>query len=423
MSRWNDDLLDRMRQVGDEKADPIVTRIFNSMTRDQRNEMVREIVRNPFIKKELCPKPLKEFFTHFENPVFTEEETKAFDRSIRIFRDHGPQIMLLLFFKSLPTGYLAPRPAKVLETTKLLVNQATRRVFETALYVLAVMKKDWYKGDMDGVYWLHKLRFIHSSMRVQIQMDRKWEVSNLGVPINQEDQALTIQLFSLAVINGLHSMGINLSPEERNAWFVAWRRIGREIGISEELEPKNLVDARRLRNRIYARQFFMPNQSGPPLTEALLSVMQPLGGRVIKMSALEKITRYFLRPTAHMSLNKVQKSLGMKSEPSWREYALGIGVQILMNLGWWQKLMNKDGGSGSLGKYVRKWTAETLDLEDLHVEESDHNAMEHLIKNILNSLRNPPAPSPSEHSMPGPGMLSHSFDIDADLVTTWGLDQ
>jgi hypothetical protein len=411
-----------MRQTGDEKADKIVTEIFSDMSPDQRNAMVRQIVRNPFIKKELCPEPLKAFFAHFENPVFTEEETQAFDRSIRIFKDHGPQIMLLLFFKSLPTGYLAPRPAKVLETTKLLVNQATRRVFETALYVLAVMKKDWYKGEMDGVYWLHKLRFIHSSMRVQIQMERDWEISDLGVPINQEDQALTIQLFSLAVIEGLHSMGINLSPEDRNAWFVAWRRIGREIGIVEELEPKDLVEARRLQNRICERQFFMPNQSGPPLTKALLSVMQPLGGRLIKMSALEKITRYFLRPTAHMSLKRIQKSLGMESEPSWREYALGIGVQILMNLGWWQKLMNKNGGSGSLGKYVRKWTADTLGLEDLHVEDSDHNAMEHLIRNILNNLRNPPAPSPTEQEMPSPGILSHSFDIDPELVDTWGLE-
>jgi hypothetical protein len=400
MQKWSDDLLNRMRMTGDELADSATREILKNKTQEERNDAIGNIVRHPYLNKEKFPE-LKPYFSKVEEQVFSEEDVKAFDRSVEIFNEHGFRIFLLLFFKSLPTGYMAPKPGHVLATTKLLEEYATRRVFETAIYIMSVMKEGWYKGEKKGLRMLEKLRFIHSSMRVQIlefgsvknqaldenEEPKQWDKEYFGVPINQEDEVLTLQLFSLAVIRGLKEMGITLSKDDQNAWFHAWRRIGRILGIKEELEPKTLKDAWRLQNRIYGRQFKMPNPDGPPLTRALLEVMEKLSGNRIKLEALEKITRYFLFATHGKSLKYVQKSLGMDSKASYSELIIDTIIYYLVNWDLWDKLFHRKRGASFFTKMIRRMLAKRLGLEHLHKDENEtQEVLDTMIKGMLSEL-------------------------------------
>ena len=411
MAKWNDAFLDRMRQQGDEFADHAVREIFKDHTHEEHEEQIHNIVKHP-LNMRMLPPVLANYFETLDESVFTEEDTKAFDKAIEIFDEHGFRIFLLLFFKSLPTGYMAPKPGHVLATTQLLINQATRRVFETAIYIMSVMRKDWYKGEKHGLRMLEKLRFLHSSMRVQIQDERGWDTKTLGVPINQEDQVLTLQLFSLAVIRGLHEMGICLSRDERQAWFHTWRRIGRILGISEELEPKTIKEAWALQNKIYKRQFTMPNKDGKALTNALLAVMNKLSKDNVSMTALEKITRYFLYQTEGKTLNEIAESLGMDSKPSMREKIIGRIVYHLVNWGIWDWFFHRKEGASFGVKFIRRQIAHSLDLGHRHDDgDETEEVLDALVKEMLNELK---SDAQAVHHNP--------FDIDDHLVKKWKLD-
>lgn len=424
MQRWNDDLLNRMRMTGDELADTATREILKNKSQKERNDAIGSIVRHPYLNKEKFPE-LSPYFAKLDEQVFSEEDIKAFDRSVEIFDEHGFRIFLLLFFKSLPTGYMAPKPGHVLATTKLLEEYATRRVFETAIYIMSVMKEGWYKGEKKGLRMLEKLRFIHSCMRVQImefgsvkpheegETPKKWDKEHYGVPINQEDEVLTLQLFSLAVIRGLKEMGITLSKEEQHAWFHTWRRIGRILGIREELEPKNIKDGWALQNRIYGRQFKMPNPDGPPLTRALLEVMEKLSGDRIKMDALEKITRYFLYATDGKSLSYIQESLGMQSKASVSEHILDRIIYHMVNWELWDKLFHRRKGASFFTKYIRKMLARSLGLGHLHDEQNEtEEVLDSMIKQMLANL-NKKTKSMEVHN--------RSFDLSQKHFENWDI--
>ena len=403
-----------MRQTGDEFADATVREVFEKYSFGETEDEIYKIVKHPVFDMKKFPPPIQKYFERLDESVFTEEDTRAFDRSVEIFNEHGFRILLLLFFKSLPSGYMAPKPGHVLATTQLLVNQATRRVFETAIYILSVMKKDWYKDEKEGVRMLEKLRFLHSSMRVQIQDYREWDQADMGVPINQADQVLTLQLFSLAVIRGLHEMGISLSKEDREAWFHTWRRIGRILGIKEELEPDNIEDGWALQNKIMERQFIMPNKDGRALTNALLTVMLNLSKENVSMASLEKITRYFLFGTSGVTLTQIQESLGMESKATWKEYVMNHVVYYLVNFDLWHKIFHRKPGASPITKFARKALASSLGLSHrLDTTDETAEVLDVLVKEMLSNLISPAATANAIHS--------RKFEIDDGLIKSWGL--
>ena len=413
MSQWNDALLNNMRQMGDPLADTATRAVFEGKTQEERNRAIHNVVMHPLNTLHDVPPELQTYFDTMESTTFTPEEEADFDKAIEIFDEHGFRIFLLLFFKSLPTGYLCPKPGHVLATTQLLVNQATRRVFETALYIMSVMDKDWYKGERKGLKKLEKLRFLHSSMRVQILDDREWDEEKLGIPINQEDQVLTLQLFSLAVIRGLHEMGIMLSREDRDAWFRAWRRIGRIIGIEQELEPKDIKDGWALQNKILSRQIQMPNQDGPALTNALLTVMNNLSNEKVSMDSLERITRYFLFHVKGMNLSKIAKSLGMKSKPTWFEWLVNNIVYWLVNWELWDILFHRKEGASFFVKFIRRMLAKALGMEHLHDPGNEtEDVLDAMVKEMLHNLK---IDDKNQHH-------GRAFEINERLTKKWKLE-
>ncbi len=274
--------------------------------------------------------------------TFTDQDKEYFKISAEIFDRYGYFMTFILFFKSLPTGYMCPNPAEVLHTTKLLERFAARRVMETAQFVFAVNKANWYEPGNDGLEIIQKVRLMHAGMRISILRrteGQKWEAENInnkipiGVPINQEDLALTNHLFSLAVIEGLDQLGVHLTKKERFAVFHTWQKIGLALGISEELIVTDYAEAWRQYRQILNRGIGKKNASGPSLTKALHDSMNKIMGVHISLKHLQHVTMYFLmdkRMTSSLNLH----------HPSFLETIFAKILHFILSWRIWQWLFH-----------------------------------------------------------------------------------
>ena len=130
-----------------------------------------------------------------------------------LFLDHGPKFLVFLYYRSLPILYSCANGAKVLVQTGRLSHQNdghkifARCIAETGQFMLEVMKPDSLKQGGTGIQAIQKIRLIHAAIRT-FTPEEKWDATVLGVPINQEDLAITLMTFSVVMIDALERFGI-----------------------------------------------------------------------------------------------------------------------------------------------------------------------------------------------------------------------
>ncbi|MEL6988852.1 MAG: oxygenase MpaB family protein, partial [Bacteroidota bacterium] len=352
-----------MRLHGDPLADQAADYLWNDPNCDIRGDL-KQIIKNhrspfPNAIKELDTynyvneegeQALQAYFNFGRNfeASLTDFDKQMFAKNAEIFAKNGFFITFLLFFKSLPTGYMSPNPALVLRSSTLLEQFAARRVMETAQFVFAVNDAEWYKFENLGMQYIMRTRMMHAGMRRSLQKNgllkhrpqieltenkdkhkkRKsnstqeqstpksddtriqWDTNKHGVPINQEDLTLTNYLFSLTIIDGLKQMGIHLTEEEQNALYHTWQKIGEAMGIDKTMLRPDIKEGRSHFEFILNKGISENNPSGPALTEALLRAMNTIIGQEISLGRLEHITMYFLHD------KRALKSLGLHHQ-SW----------------------------------------------------------------------------------------------------------
>jgi hypothetical protein len=144
----------------------------------------------------------------------------------------------------------------------------TRRIAETAQFLLGVMAPGHLAPRAEGIRLIQKVRLIHASIRYFLKADG-WDRERFGEPVNQEDMAITLCSFSISLLDGLARFGIQLSPAEEEAFVHTWRAIGALLGLDEDLLPVSPLVARQLEAAILAR-YTEPTEAGRILTEALI---------------------------------------------------------------------------------------------------------------------------------------------------------
>lgn len=384
MSKWNDLFLNEMRLKGDPLADKAADALFDDQHSDQVFKELHRLALNKSLIPEDFPSDLKEYFRESEKVIMTPEDIEKTELATDLFNRYGFRICALLFFKSLPTGYQCARPAHVLGTTKLLIQHPARRVFETSQFVFDVCKANWYKPDGEGIRSTQRVRLFHAGMRHMILKDaeRQWDKNILGVPINQEDMVLTLQLFSLACIAGLRLMGVRLTNDEEEAYFHHWKKIGQVLGVDPQLEPKNVSDGWDLQKSILKRQLVLPNQDGPPLTAALLGIVNESTKGVIKMHTLDKITQYFIHTTDSY------KYLGL-SKPSFIDLVIDKFIHLLLNMDIFHHFHHdsaKEEEPRFLPKMFRNILIKRFNLDPETARDLKTDLMEHISKGMLISM-------------------------------------
>ncbi|MBK8704611.1 MAG: DUF2236 domain-containing protein [Saprospiraceae bacterium] len=112
---------------------------------------------------------------------------------------------------------------------------------QTSKFVLNVLSKDGLVNHGVGLRSAVKVRTLHAFIR--FFWKAKLGCRKIGAPINQEDYAGTMLSFSVFVVEGLESLGIKVSKEEKSGLFSCM------AGCRAPRRYRREPDGQRLRGR------------------------------------------------------------------------------------------------------------------------------------------------------------------------------
>jgi len=270
---WTDEFLDSMRLVGDPLADAVVAELFagGANVVHAVNYLMRDLVENDDMPSRALPQPVRDYFGRRLLPDWTDPARLR--RGTELFHRYGPMIIMLLNAYSLPLSYAARKGVQVLARTERLHSNAKRRIVETAQMIIDIMAPGGLDPDSQGkgLRSAQKVRLMHATVRHLLGKDPTWD-PEFGLPVNQEDLGGTLGAFSVAVIDGLERLGVELGADEIDAYMHTWNVVGHVMGVRPELLPENHAAGKRLVTRIGERHFAACPE-GQMMTAALLEMM------------------------------------------------------------------------------------------------------------------------------------------------------
>lgn len=258
------------------RADPLADRFVKDLaeTKEQKElYMIMGVLLNEYIwigSEKLDPKAEKLLIEASKLPPWYDEKLAA--KGSEFFAIHGFEISMILLMKALPATYCCAKGAQVVYSTGRLTDHSgnmkpfTRRLMQTSKFILNVMAPDGYEKDGSGIRSAVKVRTLHAFVRHFLN-DNGWDAEKYGVPINQEDYAGTMLSFSVFVIEGLETIGVKISQEEKEAYYHIWRTVAYLVGVEEEMIPTTYDEGAKLGHAILDDQK-ASSQEGIELTKA-----------------------------------------------------------------------------------------------------------------------------------------------------------
>jgi len=189
-----------------------------------------------------------------------------------LFARRGWEIALALFCSSLPQCYAVARNARLLAGTGELTQRPSRRLLETARFVVAVMEPGALGPGGRGVEAVRRLRALHDGVRQRALREPTWDPS-WGTPLNQEDLAGTLLTFSLLPLEALSRLGRPPAPAEAEAWLHAWNVVGHLLGVERQALPPDLATATQQMDAL-RRRHWSASAEGGRLATALVTVLR-----------------------------------------------------------------------------------------------------------------------------------------------------
>jgi hypothetical protein len=291
--RWTPDLLGRMRRAGDPLADSTVGAVFTKGEVAAVNELLTRLVRNDDIPPGPWPPQVAEYLRlSGELPPWADGGLIHLGESL--FLRYGLTSFGILACASLPECYVLRDVAAVLGATQRLAEHARRRIFETAIMVLAVMAEGGLAPGGSGIRIAQKVRLMHAAVRHLILappsapvgqppasladtlLAQRWPADR-STPLSQEDLAAVLLTFSHVVLRGWQHLGIDLTREEAAAYLHCWNVVGHVLGIADEMLARDVEDAARLFETIKQRRA-SDTPDGRALTTSLIGVIEGFAG-------------------------------------------------------------------------------------------------------------------------------------------------
>ncbi len=278
--------------VGDPPADALMKRLQADHGVAEVDPILLRMVREADPVPAGLPSYLRDFLADTHCP-HTGAEAAAVARAERFFGDHGPSIIMLLGFASLPWTYSLRDGASILVRTGQLTRHAHRRVLETTQFVVDAFAGGGLGPGGAGLRDAQKVRLMHTAIRSYVLQSGRWDVAARGVPVCQADLLATFCSFTHVVLDGLARMGVQVEPDDAEAWVTAWRVLGRNLGIDEQILPVDAADAAAKTDAIVAVRAG-DNPDGKLLATALCEFLESLGPHGILAAMVPTQIRFFL---------------------------------------------------------------------------------------------------------------------------------
>jgi ER-bound oxygenase mpaB/B'/Rubber oxygenase, catalytic domain len=248
-----------------------------------------------------------------------------------VYRRCGMTAGMLLGCCGLPLTYASPCANKTLVFSGRLVHRASRRLSETARFVVASCRPDGMKPHNPGWKITVKVRInMHAQIRRRLMTSPSWNHPVWGAPVNQIDMISTNLRFSICLLDHMRSVGFRFTKEEGEAVMMLWRYSAYLLGIDPELLCATEDEGRRTSQLLDATEM-PPDKDSVDLTRALMEmalprILQP--GRDFPPGKPPWVSRYFYG-LSHGILGR-RHSEALKYPPTlWRYTArLATGAAV-----------------------------------------------------------------------------------------------
>ena len=191
------------------------------------------------------------------------------ERGAAVCRATGLTGLRVLCDFSLLSGYQLSAINQTLLFTGNLASSVRHRLAQTTKWWYDCTRPHAMRPGNPGFNSTLQVRLIHSAVRDRI-MQTNWNVTHLGLPINQTDMQVTYLSFSIVFLTGCRVLGCLINSEEAQALMHLWRYIGWVMGVEESLlidTPSEGLEA--LYHNLLTQP--MADQSSVKLARALLS--------------------------------------------------------------------------------------------------------------------------------------------------------
>ncbi|EAY26510.1 oxygenase MpaB family protein [Microscilla marina] len=274
------EILAELKQQGDPEADAVIKFLFTNQQAKVLNQLMQALQLNRDLTNHPLPTEVNAFVEHAgQIPTWANDDLLA--QANRFFTQYAHQFTSMLSFLSLPYTYAAAHGVQVLYLTKRMHHDVTRRLHETARFLLDVTAPNAFAPEGKGIVSSLKVRLMHAAVRYHLAKRPQWK-AEWGVPINQEEMIGTSLSFSVLPVLGLQKMGNHLNQRDMTAYLHLWKVVGAFLGNEVLYLPNRYKEGSQLETLIRQRNF-APSSEGKTLTQALIqSLEESLGKRFPK---------------------------------------------------------------------------------------------------------------------------------------------
>jgi hypothetical protein len=283
---WTTELLDQLRQQGDEHADKVAQRYYAAIG-GTPSRLFRGIVHGAEDDAEAAHVLADYYAEAAALPDWADPEQLA--RGGAFFGEWGLEIGLGLFCFGLPIGYAADRTAHVLDLTARLETSAHRRVFETAQMVLDVTAPDALQPGRQGHATARRVRLMHAGIRQLVTHDPRiarvpapladdvhfW-CTDWGTPLSQEHLVGALLTFGYSMLHVLDQLELAYDTDDAEAYLHLWSVVGHLLGVRPDLLPIDRALSAHI-EPILRKRNVRETTAGKRLTTALVDVLHRCG--------------------------------------------------------------------------------------------------------------------------------------------------
>ena len=285
-------LLNTLRWRGDPAADDLIAALAARHQIGTVSAVLHHLVTNRQPPPDALPEDVRAWWlAQACLPAWVDRS--RLERGLAFAVEHGVQLNLVLSTAAMVLCYAGWRGARVLTFTHRLEYDPTRRVNETAQFLLWVMAPNSFDAGGEALPAILKVRLIHAAVRHLIHASGRWPMHTLGEPICQADLLLALSAFSWFVLKSLRTLGLVIPDSEAEDYLYVWRVVGELLGIEAAVLPERLADHEALLRELYAGELG-PSAEGVRLTHALLDLHASLLPATWLRGAVDAIVRLLL---------------------------------------------------------------------------------------------------------------------------------
>jgi len=171
--------------------------------------------------------------------------------------------------------YLSPVGAKTLHTTHSLDHPARRLAQSTRLFV-GMGDQDAFARNSTLIPTCQKVRLVHAAVRQLLARSGTWDVANDGEPVSQLYAYEALLIFSIGTLDAMERLGVEVTDEQEDGFYYAWKLMGHWLGIPESPAPlpDTVAAARVLWHEARDGGTWGPTQPGVVLTAGCVELYE-----------------------------------------------------------------------------------------------------------------------------------------------------